>query len=161
MTPPDLVTIELVDFPLPVYGRALEHNMELVREFSLIALGQRDGHRPELPGRLLAVIDSLTRDYAGITEAADARRDEALESGLESVDLVYVVPSSAAEACRALRAVLDEADAFCEAGEALLTLSTEPEARQFRNWYFDEFIAQIGGAEPTPWPEYTRVAAGG
>jgi len=157
VTAPELCTVQLVDFPLPVYGRSLEHSTELMREFALIALRHREGESPVLPVRLLGLVDSLTRDYAGITDATDQRRDNALEAGLVSVDLTYVVPPSAAEACRALRAVFDEADEFCVSGDSLLTVATPPEALRFRNWYFDEFIAQIAGAEPTPWPEYARA----
>lgn len=159
MTAPDRVSVRLLAFPLAVYGRSLEHSMELVRELSLIALGQQDEHSPTLPARLIALIDSLTRDYAGVTDAADARRDEALEAGLDTIDLTYRVPPTAAEACRTLRAVLDEVDQFCESGDDLLTLTTPPEARQFRDWYFDEFIAQIAGEDPTPWPDYAGANA--
>lgn len=159
MTPTDRVSVRLIGFPLQVYGRSLEHSAELLREFSLIALGQRDGHNPALPARLLAIIDALTQDYAGVTDATDARRDQALEAALESIDLTYLVPPSAGEACRALRAVLEEADEFCESGESLLTLATPAEARRFRDWYFDEFISQIAGAAPTPWPAYAHASA--
>ncbi len=158
MTVPDRVSVQLVGFPLSVYARSLEHTTELIREFSLIALGGQDRQSPALPARLLAIVDTLTRDYAGITDAADARRDEALEAGLETVDLTYQVPPAAAAACRALLAVLDEVDEFCRSGDALLTLATSPESRKFREWYFDQFIAQIAGAKPTPWPGYASCA---
>ncbi len=155
-----MTAVRLLEFPLAVYCRSLEHNTELMREFSLIALGQRDGGGATVPARLLAIVDALTRDYAGVTDATDARRDEALESGAASIDLTYDVPPSAAEACRALRAIFDEADEFCAAGGALLTLAAPPEARRFRDWYFDEFIAQLAGAEPTPWSAYVPAGAG-
>ena len=155
----ELVPVTLVGFPLAVYGRALEHSTELMREFSLIALGLQDGGANALPVRLLAIVDQLTHDYAGVTDATDQRRDAALEAGLESVELTYLVPPAAAEASRSLRAVLEEADAFCDAGGALLTLATPPEARTFRDWYFDEFTGQIAGAAPTPWTEYAGARA--
>jgi len=160
MSDADLVEVALLGFPLPVYGRALEHSTELMREFSLIALGQAEADSPIVPVRLLTLVDKLTRDYAGIADAADTRRDEALEAGLPSVDLTYLVPRTAADACHALAEVLDEADKFCESGDALLTLTSSPEARAFRDWYFGEFITQIAGGRPTPWPEYAPAAVG-
>lgn len=103
------------------------------------------------------MVSALTAEYAGATGEADAERDAALAAGAESVDLTYHVPPAAAEASRALGALLDEADEFCRAGGALLTLATPPEARRFREWYLQEFVGQVAGAAPTPWPDYARA----
>ena len=155
----DRIPVHLVGFPLRTYRVALEHNKELIREFSLIALSTvGDDPHPTVPARLLDLVDTVTRDFAGITDATDARRDEALEAGLEPIDLTYIVPPSTADASRRLAAILDEADEFCRSGDALLTLATPPEAKLFRDWYLDEFIRQLSGAAPTPWPQYAAAA---
>ncbi len=161
MTEKPLVPVQIIGFPLTVYKRSLEHNNELMREFSLIALAQKDETAHEVPHRLLQLVKQLTQDYAGLTDETDARRDEALEAGLESVDLTYVVPATADQASRVLAEMLDEADEFCRSGDALLTLATPREAKLFRDWYLGEFIAQIGGAEPMSWSDYARAAEDG
>ena len=48
--------------------------------------------------------------------------------------------------------MLDEADESCTRGDHLLTLAT-PEELRFRCWFIGEFVAQINGAPPTPWPD--------
>ena len=60
------------------------------------------------------------------------------------------MPAALAAAARRLRTLLDEADAFCRAGD-LLTLATQPEGVAFRHWYLDEFQRQIDGRPPRPW----------
>jgi hypothetical protein len=57
--------------------------------------------------------------------------------------------------------MLDEADEYCRSGQALLTLETPPDAKLFRQWYLDEFIGQLSGAPPTPWPEYAAAVESG
>jgi hypothetical protein len=156
VTAPEQVEVRIVGFPLHVYARALEHSNELMREFALIALGQQEDDSPAVPRRLMHLVDALTQEYAGVTDETDAQRDEALDAGLESVDLVYRVPPGTAEASRVLAAMLEEADDYCRNGGSLLTLATPPEAKRFRDWYLGEFVRQVGGAEPLPWPEYVR-----
>ena len=58
-----------------------------------------------------------------------------------------------------LDAQLDEADAFCRAGNQLLALATAPEPLAFRRWFLGKFAAQIEGAAPTSWEESAFVAA--
>lgn len=157
MNATDTVTVRILGFPLADYRQSLEHGTELLREFALIALSQRDDDSRPLPARLVELVDALTRDYAGVTDAVDAQRDEPLEAGLESVDLTYEVPPGAAEASQALSALLDEADDYCRDGGALLTLATPPETKVFRKWYLGEFVNQVAGGAPTPWPDYVNA----
>jgi hypothetical protein len=145
--------VRLVRFPLDVYVRTQEHVDDLVRELTLIANSRAvaDG-TSDLPERLLTLVEELTHQYAGVSNHADRLRDEAIDRGDRSIDIVYTVPAAAADACRHLGVVFDEADEYCRAGEHLLTLATPAEALAFRRWYLTEFIAQIEqGAEPTPW----------
>ncbi len=148
--PDQLVTVHLIAFPLQTYNRAAEHHDGLMREFTLLA--QRpDMPNHEVPRRLRELIDALGTQYAGFTDAAGAQRDGALAAGQETIDLTYHVPASAGPAAVALGAMLDEADEFCRDGD-LLTLATPAEALAFRRWYLDEFVNQIDGQPPIPWP---------
>lgn len=156
----ELCEVRLIEFPLGVYRQAKEHGDELVREFSLIAMQEADKPDPTVPGRLLELIEALTRDYGSISTAVEQDRDAALEAGQQSIDLTYRVPPAVAEASLALGAMLDEADDFCRAGGALLTLATPPEAKRFRDWYLQEFVGQLSGAAPTPWSEYAKGGSG-
>ncbi|CAN5191697.1 hypothetical protein BH24ACT1_BH24ACT1_03630 [soil metagenome] len=75
------------------------------------------------------------------------------------MDVEYRVPPEAKEAAVALGALLDEADEFCRNGIHLLTLATPPGPYALRRWYLSEFIAQIDGADPTPWDEWEPPTA--
>lgn len=149
----DPVSVRLIGLPLGIYQRALDHSEELMREFALFALQPppTDGDHG-VPLRLLALVDELNARYATTTVEVDAQRDDAIARGESEVDLTYVVPREVREASVHLGAVLDEADVYCRAGQHLLTLETPPDAKAFRDWYLGEFIAQIDGRQPTPWP---------
>lgn len=149
----DLCEVRIIGFPVQVQQRAQEHLDDLLREFMLIAAANRTGPQDHVPRQLLDLIEEVQRDYAGTTLEQDAQLLEARESGTESIDLVYLIPSSAAKAAIRLGEALDAADTYCLAGEHLLTLATPPEALELRRWYLGEFTGQISGAAPTPWPE--------
>lgn len=149
-----LVAVHLLGFPLAVYDRAQEYMDGLLREFALLAIDPPmsvPGH--QVPHRLLELVDALQVRFAGFTDAPSEQRDQALDAGLDTIDLVYHVPPEAKAASQALDALLDEADQFCRDGE-LLTLAALPEVLRFRRWYLGEFIAQIDGADPTPWADH-------
>ena len=158
-TATDTVEVRLVGFPLNVYARARDHHEELMREFALLALRPPGPDDPAVPHRLLDLVDELTTRYAGFAENAEVRRDEALERGEASIDLDYRVPRGVREPAINLGRLLDEADEFCRRG-ALLTLATPPDAVLFRRWYLTEFVNQIDGNPPVPWPVYAAGQAG-
>ena len=146
-----LVAVRILDLPLAVYCRASEHQDDLVREFTLVALDPDTiESRRTVPESFLALVDAIGRRYAGATSATDAVRDAAIARGADRVDLDYLVPAAVAPVCIELGAMLDLADEFCRS-EHLLTLETPPLARRFRDWFLGEFVAQINGAAPTPW----------
>lgn len=156
MTWGELHDVRLLAFPLRLHRVATEHHAELMREFQLLALDPEPGK--EIPVRLVELMADITASYAGVAEAADAQREAAIARGEESIDLTYRVPAEVAEACVRLERMLAEADEFCRS-EQLLTLATPAEAAAFRRWYLREFVAQLAGAEPTPWPP-AEAAAG-
>jgi len=147
----DLVEVRLLRFPLPLWARSREHHEELMREFALLALSP-EPIRPDVPERLRTLIDSLGRQYGAAVEAGSAERDKAWMRGDTTCDLVYRVPRSVREASRLLSALLDEADEFCRAGHELLTLAAPADILAFRRWSLDEFVRQIDGHGPRPWP---------
>ncbi|MFN2608414.1 MAG: hypothetical protein ABR511_11090 [Acidimicrobiales bacterium] len=152
----DLVAVRLISISLDDLRRAAAHHDELFREFALVLGGEPSpGH--EVPARLLALIDELNSRFAGFSTAPQAEIDAAMDRGDAAIDVTFAVPAEARAACLRVGGLLAEADDYCRNGE-LLTLAPPPDAVAFRNWYLDEFVAQIDGADPTPWPEYKARA---
>ena len=148
----ELIEVRLVDMSLPAYSHSTEHHDELLREFALIQSREpTEGHN--VPRRLLAVIDTLNNEYAGMTALPQADLQAALERGDPSIDLVYHMPPAVGPACAQLLALLREADDYCRHGD-LLTLAPPPDAVAFREWLLLEFVNQVEGKPPTPWPAF-------
>lgn len=153
----ELCHVELRQFPLDLYRRSAEHHEELMREFALIALQPPSSASGQsVPHRLIALIKELDTQYAAAVSTADQEREAALERGDAEIDLCYDVPPQAREASKHLDDMLREADEYCRRGQHLLTLASPPDAVAFRKWYVGEFLAQIDGAPPTPWPVYAQ-----
>jgi hypothetical protein len=154
-TTPPLADIHLLQIPIPIWAKTQEHIDELLREFTLIAAQRSDDREPpDVPVRLMALIDELTNQYGGLNTDQENRLAQAAEMGVVQMDLTYHVPYDAAEACRRLETILGQADAYCRAGTHLLTLATPPELATFLHWFLEEFVHQLDGKEPTPFPDY-------
>ena len=147
----DLVEVHLLGLPIEIHRAASEHSDELQREFALLQVQQSDQATPDVPARLLALIDDLGERFAGFTESTQADLEDAMDRGEASVDLVFRVPPAAKEAAQALGGLLEEADDFCRDG-GLMTLATPATAVAYRRWYLEEFTRQIDGLAPSPWP---------
>jgi hypothetical protein len=141
--------VALLNLPVRLYVAARERHDELMREFALLALGGPSG-RADVPARLLELIDVLGVRYGAATARPDAKLDEALERGDETLDLHYTVPSHVVVGADALERLMAEADEFCES-EQLLTLSRGPVQKRLAQWYLDEFRRQVNGQPPRPW----------
>lgn len=153
-----LVGVRLLELPLDLQSRAQEHSDELTREMTLIAEQMRQqGDSGGLPLRLVDLIATLTEQYSMFTVEQEHQIAAALRARQETIDLDYRVPASAAEAATAVGAIFAEADEYCRAGQHLLTLATPPELVAYRNWYLQQFVDQIAGADPVPWPHYRSV----
>jgi hypothetical protein len=159
----ELRTVQVLRMPLAVSARSTQHFEELMREFALITLDtgrereNTDSARP-VPERLLAVVAELTNDFAAFTAAVTAQREEAAARGDSEIDLTYHVPPWTTDAVRQLETLLEEVDDYCQSGQHLITLATPPESLAFRQWYLEEFIAQIEqDREPVPWPDYVAT----
>ena len=151
---PELVEVRLLGLPLDVYRRSAEHHDELQREFALITEGRREdvGGDDAVPARLLALIADLVVRFSGFTAGTTTELRAAAARGDASIDLTYLLPAEVGPAAREFDHMLDEADEFCRAGD-LLTLASPPDVLAFRRWFLGEFVAQLAGAKPTPWPD--------
>jgi hypothetical protein len=147
----ELVAVHILGLPLDVLRRARQHQDSLEREFRLIGLAQPED-RTHVTARLLRLVGDLTEQFAATGREWREQIEAAQARGERAIDLVAWVPPAAAAASRRLAALLEEADDFCRRGD-LLTVATPPESVDLRRWYLGEFVAQIGGAAPTPWSE--------
>ena len=152
----ELVEVRLLALPLDVWRRTQEHVDDLLREFTLVA--QDEEARAAVPGRLLALIQELRAGYGQFSAEQRLAMEAAVARGELEIDLVYRVPPAAAGAAQQLGDMLDEADEYCRQGDHLLTLATPPEEQRFRRWFISEFVHQVGGRPPVPWPDHRAGA---
>ena len=151
MSSEGFVEVRLLRLPLDVWQRTQEHVDGLLREFTLMS--QDAEARAATPGRLLNLVRELTAGYGGFSAEQRKAMEAALDRGESEIDLTYHLPAAAGAAAQQLGDMLDEADEYCRRGDHLLTLATPPAELRFRRWFISEFVAQIQGAPPTPWPE--------
>lgn len=141
-----LVTVVLQDAPLHVWQRATEHHDELMREMSLLALAEPP---PDLPQRLLELVQVLGVQYGAAGERRDADKDAALAAGADRVTLTYEVTAAQAAQVAQARELLEEAETYC--GIHLLTTPQPETEARFARWYVDQFVQQAAGTDPEPW----------
>jgi hypothetical protein len=141
-------TVRLVGVPVRVLEAARRHHDELLHEFSLLAV--QENLADDVPKRMLELIDTLGRQYATTSDQPNAQVDAAIERGETTVDVTYEVAEHVVEAADRLAALMDEADEFCKR-EQMLTLQRPQIAKDFADWYLDEFRRQIAGEPPRPW----------
>ena len=151
----ELVTIRLIGLPVPLQAKAQEHADELTRELMLIGEQMRQrGDHAGLPARLVALVEQLTGTYSSFTAEQEQQLADAIATRVPTIDLIYAVPAEVGDAAKSLGAILDEADEYCRAGEHLLTLPTPPDLVRYRQWFLDQFVNQVGGAEPVSFADY-------
>ena len=156
----ELAEVRLLAVPVQLRWRSIQHGEELVREMTLVA--QHRGRDPDhsLPRRLVDLAVEVRTTYAAFTVKADEQFEAARARGDEFIDeITYHVPPSVGPFARHLIEVLDEADAYCRAGQHLLTLATPPDIAAYRLWVLTEFERQLLGSEPTPWTEFSPLPA--
>jgi hypothetical protein len=145
------VQVHLLELPVPLAAAAREHFEGLSREFMLIASSSNDDQH--VPARLMALVDTLTAQFAGINSEADQRLEDAIDAGAERLeDHVLELPPEASAASVALGDIIDEADEYCRQGQHLLTLATPPELVAYRHWYLGQVVDQLAGQPPVAWP---------
>ena len=152
MTDDDLVDVSLLQLPVGLWARSTEQSEALQREFALVAADPHD-----VPARLLHVVATVQAKYGQPDSPQEQQLYDALDAGrlvLERLD--YRVPAGVAEVAQQLGRVFDEADAFCRAGQHLLTIAADEEIARFRWWFLDQFTDQIAGRPAVAWPDYRR-----
>ena len=145
----DLHDVHLLRLPVRVLIASRERHDELMREFALLALGGPSG-RPDIPTRLLELIEILGVRYGHAAARPDELVDEAVARGDATINLSYTVPAHVVDAADRLDALMREADEFCRS-EQLLTLARSDVMVAFADWYLDEFRRQVAGLPPCPW----------
>jgi hypothetical protein len=145
----ELHEVHLLGLPVRVLIASRERHDELMREFALLALGGPTG-RPDIPARLLELIEVLGVRYGHATARPDELVDAAAARGDDTIDLSYTVPAHVVDAADKLDALMREADEFCD-GEQLLTLPRSRVMVMFADWYLDEFRRQVAGQPPRAW----------
>ncbi|MFL6138107.1 MAG: hypothetical protein ACJ74O_09950 [Frankiaceae bacterium] len=155
----ELVGVRLLEVPVALWARSAEHGDELMREFTLVAAAQQAGSEHEVPARLVSLVEELTASYGAFSAGPEERLAKAAADGLDSVDLWYEIPRAVGPAAQHLGELLDQADEYCRSGRHLLTLATPPDQCALRWWYLGQFIDQIAGGPPVPWPQWRRDTA--
>jgi anti-anti-sigma factor len=143
------VTVHLRRLPVAVHARAAAHQDALQREFDLL---RGNGGSQDVPGRLLGLVAEVEERYGGLDDRPTAALAAAIARGDDAVDLSYDVPPDAGADLARLGDLLDEADAYCREGVALMTLATPLESVLYRRWLIAQFVDQTGGTDPVPWP---------
>jgi hypothetical protein len=146
-----VVPVALEGCPVPLLERARRHNEALIREFAFIM--ESDEDRAGVPAQLLAVVDRIRSQIGVLTTDIESQIDRAREQGDASIDLLVVLPFEGRELALELKRLFDDADDFCRSGD-LLTLAEPDDVRAFRDWYLDQYVEQLDGAAPTPWPRW-------
>jgi len=144
--------VVLVDYPVQLGMREMEHTDELIREFQLLAAAaDQSDRRLDLPRRLIELVTQLTTTSSVELSEPTERRLEAAERGDTRMTLRYPVLPETAAVAGAWEGMMAEVDEFCRQGD-LLTLETPPDLVRLRAWLLGEFREQLAGRPPTPWP---------
>jgi hypothetical protein len=146
---PDLKVIDLRGIPVDLWRRSRDWFRGLVREFEIISSGVDDD---SVPAALLQFIQEAQERFAQFGDS-DARLDQALDAGQESVDQSLHLPDVAAQASLELWDLILRAEEFCRSGD-MLTMVPPADVRDFVEWYLGEVARQVEGAEPRSWPEH-------
>ena len=159
--PTKVVEVHLLQVPLALRRRALEHADEIAREVQLIISGGGAAAMPEL----VAVLERMARYRIDVPDsyrelAADMRvqLDEAARAGHESADAHYLVTQSSLDAFAGMDALFERFDDLASSGQ-LLTLAPPEDIKAFRRWLLGQYLTQFDGQPPVPWPQW--VAADG
>jgi hypothetical protein len=148
-----LVRVELLALPVQLHRATTEHLDGLVRELQLLAVDPTD-----TPTRLVTLGRRLRRQSQPVMGIITTEANDAAARGEDAVDLAHDVPTEASELCRTVGDLLDEAERYCRDG-GLLTLAAAPAMSAYRSWFLGEFVRQVDGGDPVPWPRSPAAVA--
>jgi hypothetical protein len=145
--------VRVLQLPVRIWARAQEQTDALLREFILISTSADNEHA--VPVRLTRLIADMEQRFDGVSTRQEQQLFDAVEAGQLVIDeLVYQVPTEAAEASVTLLQMLEEADRYCAEGSHLLTLAADRELVRFRRWFLLQFVDQVAGRAPVAWPDW-------
>ena len=141
--------------PARLFGELRRYHFEVRRELRLLAI-TAPGEYP-IATETTEIFNRADRERR--TVAGVSRLDQAINDGVEQVDLEYSVPASAPVTMARIRDLLDEVyRVFSE--DHLLALRPPDLLVELQNWYFTEFERQGNGEEPIPWTGPTSMPPG-
>lgn len=144
--PEDAVEVVFFGVDVALQREVSLHYAELRRELKLLSLAhERDYPVAKDLSAVFTGFESLFHPQYGLAMAA------AFAAGVRTIDVSVPMSPAAAPAFETMLDMFDLADAFCRA-ERLLSLQRTPGQREFHEWVLHEFIGQLRGAEPRPWP---------
>lgn len=142
----------LRDYPLRLWAEQEEYTQDLLREFSLLLIGERSGVlREAAPGRMVALANLVQGQFGSLLQSISAERQAAYDQGLDRIDSRMPLVEGLPQLLEQVREVLTAADGFCRQGDLLL-LPRPPHLVALSDWVRTELTAQYEGAAPTPWP---------
>lgn len=141
--------VHLLALPVPLWARSQEQLDALLREFTMISLGDPEGD--DVPQRLLALLAGFDARFQQIGAPDEELRQAAVHGVAVLPDLIYPSEPEGGDACASLLRLLDEADEYCATHNEMQVLAADPEAVRFRRWYLSCFIDQIAGKPAVPW----------
>ena len=141
----------LRDYPLRIWARQQQYTQELLREFTLLVMGEHSGETSGAPAQLVQLAEMFTERYGTLIDAIAAERQAAFDRGQDRMDsqvpLVDGVPALLEQVDTVLRA----SDEFCRSGSLLILPRTQEMVDLFA-WTRHELTTQYDGGPATPWP---------
>ena len=144
--------VRLEGVPAKLFLESQNHQHDLIRELTLIDIGNRyGGTEAALPHRIANLISEILHKYAEVRSVTRQRALDAVARGESTATLVVPVKAGMGESLQRWLQLVEDADRLCEEG-ALLTLAARPEVRALRRWYVDAILrglARHGETEPS------------
>ena len=141
--------VRLIDLPVQLWDRARQHADAMVREFAFLT--DDSGEVGKLAQQLMDVAQASETQYAHLNPEAEDLVEAALKRGDDHITVDVTVPVAFKQHILDAAPVLIQVDEYCRKG-ALLTLATPDDLRGYWLWYLAEFVRQIDGNPPMPWP---------
>ena len=147
--------LRLLGVPARLFGEMRRYHFEVRRELRLLAI-TAPGDYP-IATETTEIFNRADRERRSV--AGVSRLDQAINEGVELVDLDYSVPSSAPATMARIRDLLAEVYRALSR-EHLLAMRPPDVVVELETWYFTEFERQGTGEEPVRWAGPTSMPPG-
>lgn len=147
--------VHLLGCPVRALEQELRRQRDLIRELTLMRIGNLHRARDAHPSSLLALLQDIERHNRDLGVTTNAVLDQHLVGDAKTVDLDYLLTPEAGPKMARVSRLYDEIDVLTRDDAHLLTLPPTAKMVRLRHWYFGEFTRQLAGAAPNPWPEYS------